>query len=398
MKLVERIDEALFRQLISNSSIPLIGSAIGSLLVAISQTESSESKKVIIWLYLVYATLAMRIWLTRSCKNQLAKTGYNSSAALRYAMTIGLSGLAWGMGGLLIIDATPLAIVITTTAIQAMVMGSVLALGAFIPAFLAFAIPSIAPLILVFVFSGGIANIVLALYSSIFLALMVGIAFRYNNSLRNSWQITFEKEDLIKSLTEANEKILFQNIELNHIAHHDMLTGLPNRHLLADRMKQAMVRSQRNQSKVAVLFLDLDGFKPINDQLGHEAGDTALREVAERLRGAMRLEDTLARVGGDEFVILLSDLNENVKDAAELVARKCLSVFQQPFLIHDHHYRMGTSIGISFGDRDCSPDKLLIAADMAMYKAKEAGRGQYCWADECIGCYDGDKTSCSIRK
>ncbi|MFA6015840.1 MAG: GGDEF domain-containing protein [Gallionellaceae bacterium] len=398
MEQVDRINEALFRQLISNSSIPLIGSAIGSLLVAISQTESSDSEKIISWLCLVYATLAVRIWLTRRCKNQLASTGYEADAARRHALTIGLSGLAWGAGGLLIIDSTPIALVITTTAIQAMVMGGVLTLGTFVPAFLAFAIPAILPMILVFVYLGGTANFVLALYSSIFLALMIGIAFRYNKSLSNAWQITFEKEDLIKSLTEANEKISLQNNELAHIAHHDMLTGLPNRQMLADRMSQAMTRSQRNHSQVAVLFLDLDGFKPINDEFGHEAGDVALQDVTQRLSGAMRREDTLARVGGDEFVILLSDLNENTKDAVELVANKCLSVFQQPFLINDQPRRIGTSIGIAIGDGECSPDKLLIAADLAMYRAKEAGRKQFFWANECLSCSHGDKTSCSIHK
>jgi diguanylate cyclase (GGDEF)-like protein len=186
-------------------------------------------------------------------------------------------------------------------------------------------------------------------------------------------------------------KLLASRTELEHIAHHDALTGLPNRQLLADRMKQALARAQRNQGQVAVLFLDLDGFKPINDGMGHEAGDAALREVAKRLGGVMRREDTLARVGGDEFVILLSDLNENVREAAEFVANKCLEVFRQPFVIHNKSCQLGTSIGIALGDGECDPDKLLIAADQAMYQAKEAGRGQFCWADECKLCSGGDK-------
>ncbi|MDP2805558.1 MAG: diguanylate cyclase [Gallionellaceae bacterium] len=186
-------------------------------------------------------------------------------------------------------------------------------------------------------------------------------------------------------------KLLASRSELEHIAHHDTLTGLPNRQLLADRMKQALARAQRSQGQVAVLFLDLDGFKPINDGMGHEAGDAALREVAKRLGGVMRREDTLARMGGDEFVILLSDLNENVRDAAELVANKCLEVFHQPFVIHDKSCQLGASIGIALGDGECATDKLLIAADQAMYLAKEAGRGQFSWSDECKLCSGGDK-------
>ncbi|MES2012205.1 MAG: diguanylate cyclase [Pseudomonadota bacterium] len=198
------------------------------------------------------------------------------------------------------------------------------------------------------------------------------------------------RNDEVGHLTQAFNgvlsKLLESRAELQHIAHHDALTRLPNRQLLADRMKQALARAQRNQGQVAILFLDLDGFKPINDELGHKAGDTALREVANRLGDIVRREDTLARVGGDEFVILLSDLHESARDTAELVAKKCLAAFNQPFMIHDNSCLLGTSIGIAIGDGDCSIDRLLIAADHAMYKAKEAGRRQFYWADECSTC------------
>ena len=192
---------------------------------------------------------------------------------------------------------------------------------------------------------------------------------------------TDEVGHLTTAFNRLLAKLLESRAELQHIAHHDTLTGLPNRQLLADRMKQALARAQRTQRSVAVLFLDLDGFKLINDRSGHEAGDAALREVADRLNKVVRREDTLARVGGDEFVILLSDLNENARTSAEMVARKCLEIFQQPFIINDQSCRLGTSIGIAIGDDKRSPDKLLIAADEAMYRAKEAGRGLFRWAD-----------------
>jgi diguanylate cyclase (GGDEF)-like protein len=208
--------------------------------------------------------------------------------------------------------------------------------------------------------------------------------------------------DEVGHLTEAFNRVLSKLLEsraeLEHIAHHDTLTKLPNRQLLADRMKQALARAQRNQGKVAVLFLDLDGFKPINDELGHKAGDTALREVANRLSEIVRREDTLARVGGDEFVILLSDLNDNAKDSAELVANKCLAAFEQPFIIHGQTCHLGTSIGIAIGGSECGQDRLLIAADHAMYRAKEAGRRQFYWANECSKCSATDHQSdCDIN-
>lgn len=173
-------------------------------------------------------------------------------------------------------------------------------------------------------------------------------------------------------------KLLESRAELAHMAHHDPLTGLPNRKLLADRMSQALARAQRNRTRIAILFLDLDGFKPINDRFGHEAGDQALVEVARRLGGMLRQEDTLARIGGDEFVILLSDLAENAERIVAKVAEKCLSIFEPDFVIGGENCRLSTSIGIALGDAD--GDQLLIAADQAMYRAKEQGRGRYRWA------------------
>lgn len=231
-------------------------------------------------------------------------------------------------------------------------------------------------------------------------------AARYADRMTRG-EIPFEplhvvRNDEVGHLTTAFNRVLSKLLEsraeLQHMAHHDALTGLPNRQLLADRMEQALVRAQRSHGKVAVLFLDLDGFKPINDEFGHEAGDAALRKVADRLREAVRQEDTLARVGGDEFVILLSDLNDNAKEAAELVAAKCLAAFQQPFVIREQSCKLGTSIGIAVGNGECVAEKLLIAADQAMYQAKEAGRGKFSLANECQICLAaGQQSACRIN-
>lgn len=191
-----------------------------------------------------------------------------------------------------------------------------------------------------------------------------------------------EVGQLTSAFNRVMAKLLASHAEMDHMAHHDTLTGLPNRQMLADRMKQAFARAQRQGAQVAVLFLDLDGFKPINDDLGHEAGDMALREVAKRLGAVVRSGDTVARVGGDEFVILLPDLKDNARATAELVARKCQEVFQMTFYIREKACRLGTSIGMALGAGDGTPDKLLIAADKAMYRAKNAGKGQRVWAEE----------------
>lgn len=161
-----------------------------------------------------------------------------------------------------------------------------------------------------------------------------------------------------------------------HLAHHDFLTGLPNRALLTERLSQAIGLARRSGKQVALLFLDLDYFKHINDSLGHAIGDLLLQAVAERLVVCVRTTDTVCRRGGDEFVILLSEI-EQIQDAAR-VADKLLQVFSQPQRIGGHELHVTFSIGISvYPDDGGSADAVLQNADTAMYYAKATGRNNY---------------------
>jgi diguanylate cyclase (GGDEF)-like protein/PAS domain S-box-containing protein len=163
---------------------------------------------------------------------------------------------------------------------------------------------------------------------------------------------------------------------IQHLAHHDALTGLPNRLLLRDRVSQMVSMSMRNQNKAALLFLDLDRFKVINDSLGHHVGDELLQSVAKRLQECVRDVDTVARLGGDEFVVTLPYVRE-VHDAA-LVAGKIIDSVAQPFDIGGKELLIGTSIGISLFPNDgTDADTLMRNADAAMYHAKESGRGNF---------------------
>lgn len=167
--------------------------------------------------------------------------------------------------------------------------------------------------------------------------------------------------------------------EIRRLAYFDGLTSLPNRRLLLDRMAQAMVLSQRHQRWGAVLLLDLDHFKTVNDSLGPEQGDRLLQAVAGRLRSCIRQEDTLARLGGDEFVLLLTDLANNQEDAAlqaEEVGEEVLAAMRQGFSLEQEHLQhMGGSIGMSlFLGQQASAETLLQQCDIAMYQAKAAGR------------------------
>ncbi|HKH39999.1 MAG TPA: EAL domain-containing protein [Rubrobacter sp.] len=167
--------------------------------------------------------------------------------------------------------------------------------------------------------------------------------------------------------------------ELERRASHDPLTGLPNRHTFVERIGQALRRTRRRQNsrEVGVLFMDLDGFKTINDSLGHEAGDRLLVTVAERLRNRLRSEDVLARFGGDEFAVLLED-TAGASEAIR-VAQRIAEDLREPFTVDDFQVSLSTSIGITLGTAHANddPERMLREADSAMYRAKEQGPGRY---------------------
>jgi diguanylate cyclase (GGDEF)-like protein len=164
--------------------------------------------------------------------------------------------------------------------------------------------------------------------------------------------------------------------QMTYSAQHDFLTGLPNRMLLNDRVTQAIASSSRHQGMVAVLFLDLDGFKHVNDSFGHAIGDKLLQSVAARLTESLRGSDTVSRQGGDEFVVLLPEI-ARAEDAA-FTAKRMLEAVAAPHCIDDHEIHITTSIGISIHPDDGLDGPTLIKnADTAMYRAKERGRQSY---------------------
>lgn len=166
--------------------------------------------------------------------------------------------------------------------------------------------------------------------------------------------------------------------EIKHLAFYDPLTRLPNRRLLLDRLHRALTASTRSGKYGALLFIDLDNFKTLNDTLGHDKGDLLLQQVAERLANCVRADDTAARLGGDEFVMMLENLSESPPDAAtrtEAVGEKILAALNRPYLLAGHEYHSSPSIGVTlFGDKGESLEEVLKRADLAMYQAKAGGR------------------------
>jgi diguanylate cyclase (GGDEF)-like protein len=187
----------------------------------------------------------------------------------------------------------------------------------------------------------------------------------------------------VTALKRAQEDLRFAAIQLQHdarrlefLAHHDTLTGLPNRAMFQERAREAVAHARRHDKTVAVLFLDLDNFKEVNDNLGHDVGDGLLRVIASRLRSCVRGDDFIARIGGDEFCVLLQEIAEPREAAA--VAQKLIHELGKGYRVGEHELSCGASIGIACVPQDGQDvATLLRLADAAMYRAKEAGRNGY---------------------
>ena len=208
-------------------------------------------------------------------------------------------------------------------------------------------------------------------YARVYKKAIVPIAFTLIFSSFLLWLISKnrQREQQFNELTNSSSA-------LSLIAHNDDLTGLSNRRLLEERMQQAIAAADDTQEMVGVLFLDLDYFKIVNDTHGHLVGDFLLKNVAERLKALQRVEDTIARIGGDEFVVLLPKL-KNLQQA-ENIANKIIGELDRPFVIDNHILQLGVSVGIAiYPLHDENPKKLIKCADDAMYVAKRQGRNCY---------------------
>jgi diguanylate cyclase (GGDEF)-like protein len=224
--------------------------------------------------------------------------------------------------------------------------------------------------------------------SILFLVLGLFISYLLSRYLKKSFFIYRQKikksaadlqavnENLEGKMQERTKELQEKTVELQILAHHDALTNLPNRVLFTDRLERGITHAKRNQSGLALFFIDLDKFKYINDSLGHSIGDSVLKEVANRLENIIREEDTLARLSGDEFTIIMEELAH--PEDASLLAEKILKTLAEVIIIDEHMLYISGSIGISLCPEDSkNVHSLLKYADTAMYKAKEEGRNNF---------------------
>jgi len=376
--------------------------AVGAWLGALALVTAARALLLVRYRYSQPSTASARLWL--------------------HVQLVGaaLSGVVWGSAAVLLFPSDSMAHqVFVAFMLAGMSAGGIGVLAARLEVALVFLVPTLLPLAVQFARQGGELPLVMATMSTLFLFAMAFVALNMHRATAHALRLHLDQQRLLQRMEvdkaetdRLNAQLLVQieerrraeealreardNLELRvrqrtaelqreiaerrvfeerlkHLAHCDSLTGLATRVVLRDRLRHAIIRARRQAGRIAVLFMDLDRFKMINDSLGHSAGDALLKLVAARLRECVREGDTVARLGGDEFVVVVEDLGRG--DDSLVVARKVLASMQRPFRIDEQEFFVTSSIGVSlYPANGEDPETLLKNADTAMHRAKERGR------------------------
>lgn len=280
-----------------------------------------------------------------------------------FRIGLSLSGMLWGAVGIMVIRYGQLeqqmfvSYVVTGLSAGAVVSYSIDRISA-----MSYIVFAVVPMLFGFIWVDHVISLPMAFAGFVY----VGFAAYSVHSFHRS---------LIEGVLLRRQAVARED-QIKQMAFYDVLTNLPNRRLLIDRLHQALLSSRRNGKRGALLFLDLDHFKMLNDTLGHSMGDLLLKQVAERLKQCVRQSDTVARLGGDEFVVMLEDLNvETAAQEVEQITNQILERLNLPYQLGDLEYVSTPSIGVAmFTEHGESHDELLKHADIAMYQAKKSGR------------------------
>jgi diguanylate cyclase (GGDEF)-like protein len=235
-------------------------------------------------------------------------------------------------------------------------------------------IAAMAPLTVYYILRPGPLDTLLVLSVVIWQILVVAKAWKVSLTSIDAIRVN----ELLRDEVSEHEKT---RALLEHLASHDSLTNLPNRQFMVERLNFLISQAKRSQQKMAVMFIDIDGFKTINDEHGHDAGDAVLKEIANRFKQQIRESDMASRVGGDEFIVVCHDLSDH-EFAAEVLAERILKSMSAPFLLPNNHYgQISCSIGIAIYPQDGDDSETLIkSADIAMYRVKSKEKNDFCFA------------------
>ncbi len=348
-------------------SLPLAFYAImiNAAILAAVQWPAVGSVKAATWFGLVLMVTLLRVWLYHAYRRSTSAVPSAHRWYDLFLLGVIFSGVSWGSAAYFLFpDHDLVRQLFIIFVVGSMAAGSVTILTASFKAFISFLVTAMIPMVARIFFLEVSLNIAMGSVVTILMAISAISGWRLNKQAKKGLQRHYQRD-------RAEATIEFQ-------AYHDSLTGLPNRRLLVDRLGQEISRCRRHNYLAAVLFIDIDRFKTINDSLGHSAGDALLREVAERLKSKVRKEDTAARLGGDEFVIVLSALDLEDAPAArrtQRLAEKIRAILSQPYEVEGRVLHTTPSIGIALFPVDSADaDEILKQADIAMYRAKQLGR------------------------
>lgn len=340
---------------------------ISVLVVATMVWTPTNGGLVAMWCVIVLLVALYRLYGLRGFRRMTLEQRENKKERLHwnYVLGAGLGGTSWGLLAVLLWDPGNASLqVLIVLAIVGMCSGSIVTLAAFGEASIVFIVGAMGLLMVRLIVEGVSESYGMAALAAVYLVLVGSYAIRASRTLLEGLEMK-----LLRSRAENT---------IRRQALYDELTGLPNRRLLQDRLSQTLARSRRHGQHAALLFLDLDFFKRVNDSLGHSVGDELLVEIAQRMRSLLREEDTAARLGGDEFVALITSLDQHNESLGTVVQRRAEEIraeIERPATIRGNEIHVTVSIGISMLDSSTSNvDDLLKHADTAMYRAKDDGR------------------------
>jgi diguanylate cyclase (GGDEF)-like protein len=389
------------RLLYENSLSANVAVILISALMLIVLKNSLYYPYIVTWFVLMLLTVTARVGLLYWYK-YYANHFSPRQWANRYTFLTLLLGIAWSglslfywMSDIYWLQSLLLIVLLGVVA------AAVSVLPAIMPAFYAYISPPLAGMVVILLLIGDALSLGLAAATLVYAMLIIATARNSNFHIRRAIEFQYENKDLVEQLSneveqrevliqERTRQLISTNKDLEreiserkraeddllHLAHHDPLTELPNRLLFIDRLEQSISKARRMGEQIAVLFIDLDRFKKINDSLGHTVGDELLRRVAQRFQSSIRNEDTVSRLGGDEFTVIMESLHK--PQHATVTAQKLIEAMEEPFVIQGHEFFITTSIGISLYPQDGAiAEELLRNADSAMYRAKDEGRNTF---------------------
>ncbi|HEX6930429.1 MAG TPA: EAL domain-containing protein [Gammaproteobacteria bacterium] len=333
---------------------------------------------LLLWAAYMILTSAARAWVAAQFKRREIPLENSGLWLQRFQSGNLLSGLGWGAAGILLfLPGNSASQMILTVIVVTAIAVSLPSLSASRRLFVQFALLAITPLLVRHLLEGMQANLVAAGLLIFLFPLMTTFALRGFRQRVDELQARFAYADLARELSGEIAVRRQAEHRLLDLANYDQLTGLPNRALLRDRLEHSIAKARRRNGRIAVLFADIDRFKSINDSLGHHAGDEVLRTVAARVKKCIREENTVARMSGDEFIIVMEEF-EDIDDVRSL-ARRVLMETSEPVAMEDgSDIKLTTSIGIAlYPDHGREVEPLLQSADIAMYRAKTGGRNTF---------------------